>query len=129
MMMMMMVVLAQVLDGWLANYLMMSIASGGAGQKKIGKVRQQSSFTLGKVFFLVLRSSKSNGSQQQMLVRMELGGHFRKPLRFRPFQKVDNKDFSKQFHDTLGCNFCWLEYYSAAAAAGAGGGHNTQSNH
>lgn len=61
---------------WLANYLMMSIASGGAGQKKIGKIRQQSSFTPGEIFFLVLRSSKSNGSQQQVFVRKELGATF-----------------------------------------------------
>lgn len=64
---------SSVLDGWLvANYLMMSIANGGAGQKKIGKIRQQRSFTQGGDFFyLVVRSSKSNGSLQQVFVRKE----------------------------------------------------------
>lgn len=37
---------------WVANYLMMSI--GWAGQKKIGKIRQQSSFTF--VFFFISHS-------------------------------------------------------------------------
>lgn len=121
---------SSVLDGWLvANYLMMSIANGGAGQKKIGKIRQHNSFTLGGDFFLVLRSSKSNGSQQQVFVRKELGDTFPSFFfRLGLFSRIDDKDFSKQFHDTLGCNLRWLEYYSAAAA-GAGGGHNTQSNH
>lgn len=54
----------------------MNIANGGAGQKKIGKIRQHSSFTLGEIFFLVLRSSKSNESQQQVFVRKELGATF-----------------------------------------------------
>lgn len=51
---------SSVLDGWLvANYLMMSIANGGAGQKKIGKIRQQRSFTLGEIFFLFFAQAKA----------------------------------------------------------------------
>lgn len=132
MLMLMMNGSSSVLDGWLvANYLMMSIANGGAGQKKIGKIRQQRSFTLGEIFFLVVRSSKSNGSLQQVFVRKELGATFPSLYGFDLSKGLTTKIFSsKQFHDTLGCNFRWLEYYSAAAArAGAGGGHNTQSNH
>lgn len=106
----------------------MNIANGGAGQKKIGKIRQHSSFTLGGDFFLVVRSSKSNGSQQQVFVRKELGATFPSLYDF-DLSKGLTIFFSKQFHDTLGCNFRWLEYNSAAAGAGAGGGHNTQSNH
>lgn len=38
----------------------MNIANGGAGQKKIGKIRQHSSFTLrGEIFFLLFAQAKA----------------------------------------------------------------------
>lgn len=85
---------------WVANYLMMSI--GWAGQKKIGKIRQQSSFTF--VFFYFSLSSKSNGSSSSK---------FRRPGRnpgslARNFLSVGCwLTFAECTipHDTLGCNF------------------------
>lgn len=86
---------------WVANYLMMSI--GWAGQKKIGKIRQQSSFTFVFFFYFSL-SSKSNGSSSSK---------FRRPGRnpgslARNFFRVGCwLTFAGCTipHDPLGCNF------------------------
>lgn len=74
---------SSVLDGWLvANYLMMSIANGGAGQKKIGKIRQQRSFTLGGDFFSCCSLKQKQRKPAASVCPEGTRGHFPEPLRF-----------------------------------------------
>lgn len=107
---------------WVANYLMMSI--GWAGQKKIGKIRQQSSFTF--VFFLFLTLKQKQWKQQQQVsqARKESGVTCAKLFPCRMLV-----DFRRMHNSPTTLLDAILLARILFQVSDLGGGHNTQSNH
>lgn len=72
----------------------------GLDRRRLAKFASTVPSLWGEIFFLVVRSSKSNGSQQQVFVRKELGATFPSLYDFDLSERIDDKDFFQNNYST-----------------------------